>query len=131
MTTTTTLSLQPCLHRPEAGAEVPAGGATPTPLITTVTRIITITTATTTTTTAVAMMTHTTGTRTTRPPAGGEAVAEATGAEPHLPEDPEAGPATPSVAGPDRAVAADADQEADSREDEEGYVVHGAAAVEM
>ncbi len=82
-------------------------------------------------------MTRTTGPTTSRLPDEGGAATGARGAEPLLPEDavapghPGAGPTSPSVADPDQAVAGGEQEEACSREGEEGYVVLGVAAVEM
>lgn len=89
------------------------------------------------TTTAAATMTRTTGTTTSRPQDEGEVATGAPGVEPLQPGDvaapghPGAGPTSPSVAGPDQAAAGGAQEEACSREGEEGYVVLGVAAVEM
>lgn len=137
MTITTTLPLPTCPLPAEIGVEEGTEAATPTLLTTTVTRTTTITTAMTITTTAVATMTPTMGTMTSRPQAGGGAAAGAHGADPPRPEDvaarghPEGGQTSPSVAGQDQAVAGAAQEEACSWEGEEGYVVHGVAAVEM
>lgn len=89
------------------------------------------------TTTAVATTTPTTGTMTSRLQAGGGAETGEPGAGPLRPGDEAgpghrgAGPTSPSVVGPDQAAAGEAQEEAYSREGEEGYVVHGVAAVEM
>lgn len=113
------------------------GAATLTPQTTMAMRTTMITTAMTITTTAVATTTPITGTMTSRPRAEGGVATGAQGADPLRPEDvaapghPGAGPTSPSVAGPDQAAAGGAQEEACSREGEEGYVVRGVAAVEM
>ncbi len=137
MTITTTLPLPTCLLLSEAGAEVATGVAMHTPLITTAMRTTMTTTAMTITTTAEATMTRTMGMMTSRPQDEGGAATGAPGVEPLPPEDvvapvhPGEGPTSPSVADPDQAAAGGAQEEACSREGEEGYVVLGVAAVEM
>lgn len=121
----------------EGGAGEAAGAATHTPRTTMATRTTTITTATTITTTAAATTTRTTATTTSRLPREGGAAAEGPGVEPRqaevaaAPGHPEAGPTSPSGADRDQAAEDGAQEEACSREGEEGYVVLGVAAVEM
>lgn len=141
MIITTTLLLT-CLPLSEAGGEGVTGEATLTLPTTTRTRTTTTTTAMTITTTVAATTTRTTGTMTSRPPHEGGAAAEARVAGRLQPEDevapghPEGGPASPSAADRDHLAAGAAPEEEEeesscSREDEEGYVVLGVAAVEM
>lgn len=142
MTIITTTLLLTCLPLLEAGVEGVTGEATHTLPTTTRTRTTTTTTAMTITTTVAATTTRTTGTMTSRPRHGGEAAAEARVAGRPQPEGeaapghPEGGPASPSAADRDHLAAGAAPEEEEeepscSREDEEGYVVLGVAAVEM
>lgn len=98
------------------------------------------TTAMTITTTVAATMTPTMGTMTSRPRHEGEVAVEERAAGRLRPEGeaapghPEGGPTSPSVADRDHLAAAaepEEEEESCSREDEEGYVVFGVAAVEM
>lgn len=137
MIITTTLPLPTCRLLSEAEAEAATGVAMLTPLTTTVMRTTMTTMAMTITTTVAATKTPTTGTTTSRPQAEDGAAAGAPGEDPLQPEDgvapghPEAGPTSPSGGVPDQAAVGGEQEEACSREGEEGYVVLGVAAVEM
>lgn len=154
MTITTTPPNHTCLPQEGGVAEVGAGVATATRLtITATTTTMTIMATTTTATVvaaAMAMTTPTTAMMTSRrrPPGGVAVAAGVHGEEHHRPEEdgaaslvaghPEGVPTFPSEVAPDRAAAvacvAPEEEEQEAwlrREGEEGYVVFGAAAVEV